>query len=162
MNRASFQVPVLPFLYFVISAVTLFDNTHSFHTILPLFRKIMDAQLVTHIQALASKRDLTTLPDIRTGMQVEVHQRITEGEKTRIQIFKGLVIRTGGKTAGEKSFMVRRTTGGVGIEKIFPLACPTIEKVDIIRQYKVRRKNLFYMRDLSGKAARLKEKVTKK
>jgi len=76
-------------------AKTLFDNTHSFHTILPLFRKIMDAQLVTDIQAQASKKDLTALPDIRTGMQVEVHQRITEGGKSRIQVFKGLVIRTG-------------------------------------------------------------------
>lgn len=125
---------------------------------MPLFSKIMDATLVTDIQALSSKKDFEALPQVRTGMQVEVHQRITEGEKSRIQIFKGLVIRTGGKSVGEKTFTVRRTTGGVGIEKIFPLACPTVEKIDIIRQYKVRRKNLYYMRDLSGKAARLKDK----
>ena len=122
----------------------------------------MDSKLATDIQSQTSKKDFNDLPQIKTGMQVEVHQRITEGDKSRVQVFKGLVIRTGGKTAGDKTFTVRRTTGGVGIEKIFPLACPTIEKIDIIRQYKVRRKNLYYIRDLSGKAARLKEKATSK
>ncbi len=74
-----------------------------------------------------------------------------------MQKFAGVVIRTAGKTKGEKTFTVRRVTAGLGIEKTFPIACPTLESVEVIRQYKVRRKNIRYIRDLQGKAARLKE-----
>ncbi len=65
--------------------------------------------------------------------------------------------RVAGKTQGEKTFTVRRVTAGLGIEKTFPVACPTLENIEVIRQYKVRRKNIRYIRDLQGKAARLKE-----
>ena len=105
----------------------------------------MDSKLIAHIQSLAAgKKDF---PQIRTGMQVEVSQRITEGDKSRIQKFEGVVIKTGGKTHGEKTF---------------PVACPTVEGVKVIRQYKVNRKHIGYIRDLEGKSARLKEVKTVK
>ncbi len=114
----------------------------------------MDSKLITHIQSLsAQKRDF---PEVKTGMQVEVSQKIIEGDKTRIQKFAGVVIKTSGK-AGEKTFTVRRVASGFGIEKSFPLNCPTLVDVVIIRQYKVNRKNIRYVRELSGKSARLKE-----
>lgn len=114
----------------------------------------MDSKLITHIQSLsAQKRDF---PEVKTGMQVEVSQKIKEGEKTRVQKFAGVVIKTSGK-AGEKTFTVRRVASGFGIEKSFPLNCPTLVDVTIIRQYKVNRKNIRYVRELSGKSARLKE-----
>jgi len=115
----------------------------------------MDAQLIAHIQNLAAgKKDF---PTVRTGMQVEVAQRITEGDKSRVQKFEGVVIRTGGKTHGEKTFTVRRVTSGLGIEKTFPISCPTVESVTVIRQFKVNRKNIRFIRELEGKSARLKE-----
>ena len=115
----------------------------------------MDATLIAHIQNLAAgKKDF---PQIRTGMQVEVSQRIREGDKSRIQKFEGIVIKTGGKTHGEKTFTVRRVTNGLGVEKTFPISCPTLEGVEVIRQYKVNRKNIRFIRDLKGKSARLKE-----
>jgi large subunit ribosomal protein L19 len=120
----------------------------------------MDSQLIAHIQNLAAgKKDF---PQIRTGMQVEVSQRIKEGDKSRIQKFEGVVIKTGGKTHGEKTFTVRRVTNGLGIEKTYPISCPTLEAVEVIRQYKVNRKNIRFIRELKGKSARLKEvKVAK-
>ncbi len=118
----------------------------------------MDSQLISHIQNLAAgKKDF---PTVKTGMQVEVSQRITEGDKSRVQKFEGVVIKTGGKTHGEKTYTVRRVTNGLGIEKTFPVSCPTVEGVKIIRQYKVNRKNIRYIRDLKGKSSRLKEVKT--
>ena len=115
----------------------------------------MDAQLIAHIQNLAAgKKDF---PTVRTGMQVEVAQRITEGDKSRVQKFEGVVIKTGGKTHGEKTFTVRRVTSGLGIEKTFPVSCPTVESVTVIRQFKVNRKNIRFIRELEGKSSRLKE-----
>ncbi len=115
----------------------------------------MDATLIAHIQNLAAgKKDF---PQIRTGMQVEVSQRIKEGDKSRIQKFEGVVIKTGGKTHGEKTFTVRRVTNGLGVEKTYPVSCPTVEGIEVIRQYKVNRKNIRYIRELKGKSARLKE-----
>ena len=120
----------------------------------------MDSQLIAHIQNLAAGQK--DFPQIRTGMQVEVSQRIKEWDKSRIQKFEGVVIKTGGKTHGEKTFTVRRVTNGLGIEKTFPVSCPTLEGVEVIRQYKVKRKNIRFIRDLKGKSARLKEvKVAK-
>jgi large subunit ribosomal protein L19 len=94
---------------------------------------------------------------IRTGMEVEVHQVIKEGGKERIQKYKGLVIKTAGKSALEKTITVRRKIGAFGVEKVFPIHSSTIQQIDIIRQFKVRRKSIKFIRDLTGKAARLKE-----
>lgn len=96
-------------------------------------------------------------PEIRTGMEVEVYQKIKEANKERIQRFKWIVIKTAGKTALEKTITVRKKVWAFGIEKIFPIHSPTIEKIDVIRQFKVRRKSIKFIRELTGKAARLKE-----
>ncbi len=114
----------------------------------------MDATLIQAIQAGAAKTDLPTLA---TGMEVEVHQIIKEGEKERIQMFKGLIISMRGKSALDKVITVRANLDGIGIEKIFPVNSPYISKIVVLRRFKVRRKNIGYIRELTGKAARLKE-----
>lgn len=95
--------------------------------------------------------------DYRTGMEVEVYQIIKEGGKERIQRFKGIIIKTAGKTELEKTITVRRKIGAFGVEKIFAVHSSTIEKIEILRQFKVRRKSIKFIRELTGKAARLKE-----
>jgi large subunit ribosomal protein L19 len=95
--------------------------------------------------------------EIRTGMEVEVHQIIKEGNKERIQKYKGLVIKVAGKSALEKTMTVRRKIGAFGVEKVFAIHSPTIKQIDILRQFKVRRKSIKFIRELTGKAARLKE-----
>jgi len=95
--------------------------------------------------------------EIKTGMEIEVHQIIKEGNKERIQKYKGLVIKTAGKSLLEKTITVRRKIGAFGVEKVFAIHSPTIKQIDIIRQFKVRRKNIKFIRELTGKAARLKE-----
>jgi len=94
---------------------------------------------------------------IRTGMEVEVYQIIREWGKERVQRYKGLVIKVAGKHELEKTITVRRKVGAFGVEKVFAIHSSTIEKIDIIRQFKVRRKSIKFIRDLTGKAARLKE-----
>ena len=94
---------------------------------------------------------------IKTGMEIEVHLIIKENNKERIQKFKGLVIKTAGKSALEKTITVRRKVGAFGVEKVFAVHSSTIEKIEVLRQFKVRRKSIKFIRDLTGKAARLKE-----
>ncbi len=96
-------------------------------------------------------------PEIRTGMEVEVYQKIKEGAKERIQRFKGIVIKAAWKSDLEKTITVRRKVWAFGVEKIFAVHSPNIEKIEIMRQFKVRRKSIKFIRDLTGKAARLKE-----
>lgn len=98
-------------------------------------------------------------PEIDAGDTVRVHQRITEGRNERIQIFQGTVITIrGGKSAGA-TYTVRRTaSNGIGVERTFPLYSKSIDKVEVLRKAKVRRAQLYYLRDLQGKAARLREK----
>jgi len=96
-------------------------------------------------------------PDMRTGMEVEVYQIIKEGNKQRVQRFKGIIIKVAGKSELEKTITVRRKVGAFGVEKIFAVHSPTIEKIEVLRQFKVRRKSIRFIRELTGKAARLKE-----
>jgi len=99
-------------------------------------------------------------PVVRPGDTVKVHMRIVEGEKERIQIIEGVVIRIKGGGA-RKTITVRKISFGIGVERIFPIHSPRVEKVEIVKRSKVRRAKLYYLRDLRGKAARLKEiKVT--
>jgi large subunit ribosomal protein L19 len=93
--------------------------------------------------------------DVRSGDTVKVHQRIKEGNKERIQIFEGLVIRTDRKDSLTSTITVRRIASGVGVEKSFLLHSPLVEKVEITKRSKVRRNYLSYMRNRSGKSARL-------
>ena len=98
------------------------------------------------------------LPPFRVGDAVRVHVRVREGEKERIQIFEGLVIRRRGSGAGE-TFTVRKISSGVGVERIFPVQSPLVTKVDIKSRGYVRRSRLYYLRNLTGKKARLHSKV---
>lgn len=100
----------------------------------------------------------TKIPDMKPGDNVSVHVRIVEGNKERVQEFKGIVIRMR-KGGNDANFTVRRLAAhGIGVERTFLLRSPRIEKVQIFRSAKVRRAQLYYLRDLRGKAARLKEK----
>src|SRR5213075_332110 len=96
-------------------------------------------------------------PEFRSGDTLRVHVRIIEGEKERIQVFEGVCIRRSGGGSRE-TFTVRKTSYGVGVERTFPLHSPRIDKIDVMARATVRRSKLYYLRDLAGKAARLKEK----
>ena len=95
-------------------------------------------------------------PEVRTGDTVRVHMRIVEGEKERIQVIEGVVIRVRGGGI-RKTVTVRKISFGVGVERIFPIHSPRVEKIDVVKHARVRRAKLYYLRDLRGKAARLKE-----
>ena len=101
------------------------------------------------------------LPEFKVGDTVRVYFRIVEGDKERVQPFEGVVIRFSGHMH-TRTFTVRRVTGGIGVERIFPLYSPRLEKVEIIRRGKVRRARLYYLRERSGKAARIKERFITK
>ncbi|PKL36792.1 50S ribosomal protein L19 [Candidatus Peregrinibacteria bacterium HGW-Peregrinibacteria-1] len=111
--------------------------------------------LLQDIQKLAITK---AVPDVKSGLTVRVHQRIKEGEKERVQIFEGLVIRVNSGHGADKTFTVRKIVDGIGVEKIFPLYSTNIEKIEIQRKSKIRRAKLYYMRDRSGKSARLKDR----
>lgn len=96
------------------------------------------------------------VPTFRPGDTLKVHVRVIEGKKERIQVFQGIVIgRRGGGTS--EMFTIRKISGGVGVERIFPLHSPTIERLELVRRGKIRRAKLYYLRNLSGKAARIEE-----
>ncbi len=111
------------------------------------------------IRSVESSHIRDDYPEFNTGDTVKIHFQVKEGEKTRVQIFQGVVIsRRGGGTS--ESFMVRKISSGISIERVFPLHSPLIEKIEVTRAGKVRRAQLFYLRDKKGKAARIKEKKT--
>ncbi len=107
-------------------------------------------------QEFTTKRE-TPLPDFSAGDTITVYYRIKEGNKERVQAFRGVVIQRRGKGIGE-TFTVRKISNGVGVERIFPINSPYIEKIEINKRGKVRRARIFYLRNLSGKKARIKEK----
>lgn len=108
-------------------------------------------------QAILEKYMKKNVPDVRTGDTIKVHIKVREGTKERVQVFEGLVIATKhGKTL-DGTFTVRKESFGVGVERVFPLHSPRIVKVERVKQSKIRRSKLYYMRELSGKNARLKE-----
>lgn len=98
------------------------------------------------------------VPDIQTGDTVRVHQEISEGSKTRIQVFEGTVIRTRRKNSLTYNITVRRIASGVGVEKTFMLHAPNVKKIEITKRTKVRRNYLSYLRERQGKSARLAER----
>lgn len=109
------------------------------------------------IETLEKEQMRTDTPGFGPGDTVKVYARITEGEKERIQVFQGVVIRRRKGNLGA-TFTVRKVSYGIGVERIFPLHSPTIDKIEIISRGKVRRARLYYLRKLRGKAARIKEK----
>ena len=109
------------------------------------------------IQALGNIFLRTDLPLFAAGDTVKVHFRVREGDKERIQMFEGVVIGRSGSGAHE-SMTIRKISYGVGVERIFPLHTPIIEKIEVASRGDVRRAKLYYLRDLRGKAAKIKEK----
>lgn len=105
----------------------------------------------------AQKVAVKEVPALKTGYTVRVHQKIKEGEKVRTQIFEGLIIKINSGYGADKSFTVRKVVEGIGVEKVFHLYSPLIEKIEIKKKSKVRRSKLYYMRERFGKSARLKE-----
>ena len=100
------------------------------------------------------------IPQFRTGDSVKVHVRIVEGARERIQVFEGVVIALSRKSS-RTSFTVRKISYGIGVERVFPMHSPMIEKVEVVNRGIVRRSKLYYLRKLKGKAARIKERVTR-
>lgn|SRR5690554_4206557 len=98
----------------------------------------------------------TDLPEFKAGDTVKVHVKVVEGSRERIQIFEGVVIRRRGGGISE-TFTVRKISYGVGVERTFPLHSPRVDKIEVVRRGKVRRAKLYYLRNLRGKAARIKE-----
>jgi large subunit ribosomal protein L19 len=111
-------------------------------------------QFFPQIEAL-EKQLQRELPAFRVGDNVRVHYRITEGDKERVQVFQGTVIRKSGGGIG-RTFSVRKRSGGVGVERVFPYHSPRIEKLEIVSHGRVSRARLYYLRELQGKAARLR------
>ena len=101
---------------------------------------------------------LKEISEFNVGDMVKVHGKIKEGNRERIQIYEGTVIKIQG-TGARKTFTVRKTSNGVGVEKTWPLYSPLVEKVEVVRKGKVRRAKLFYLRDRVGKSAKVKEAV---
>jgi large subunit ribosomal protein L19 len=99
---------------------------------------------------------LAKRPAMRSGDTVRVHVKVREGDKERIQVFEGSVIALH-RGGARSTFTVRKVSFGQGVERIFPLHSPTIERIEVVRSAKVRRAKLYYLRDLKGKAARMKE-----
>jgi large subunit ribosomal protein L19 len=108
-------------------------------------------------QELASKR--TGIPSFKSGDTISVHVKISEGNKERIQQFQGVVLYRRGTSTNGESFSVRKVSNGVGVERVFPLLSPSIEKIEFVKAGKVRRAKLFYLKGRQGKSARIKEKL---
>ena len=113
----------------------------------------MNLNLVNEITTEQMKTDL---PDLRPGQTVRVDVKIKEGDKSRIQAYEGIVVKVQGSGIG-KTFTVRKVSSGVGVERTFPIHSPIIDKITVVRVGKVRRARLFYLRDRSGKSAKIKE-----
>ncbi|MBU1230448.1 MAG: 50S ribosomal protein L19 [Proteobacteria bacterium] len=111
------------------------------------------------IKKIESEHLRMDLPSFRAGDTVKVHTRIIEGDKERIQVFQGVVLCVNRGTT-DSTFTVRKVSDGVGVERIFPMHTPAIDRIEILSQGKVRRARIFYLRKLAGKAARVKSRQT--
>lgn len=109
------------------------------------------------IETLEKEQMRLDVPDFKPGDTIRVHARIKEGEKERIQVFQGVVIRKRKGTTGA-TFTVRKVSYGIGVERIFPMHSPSVDKIEVVTRGRVRRGRLYYLRQLRGKAARIKEK----
>jgi len=105
-----------------------------------------------------NKSQLKTLPEITSGDTIKVHQKVKEGDKERIQIFEGLVIARKHGKGISATITVRKVAGGIGVERIFPIHSPSIDKIEVLRHGKTRRAKLYYLRTAKGKKAKLKKK----
>jgi large subunit ribosomal protein L19 len=108
-------------------------------------------------QELAARR--ADHPNFKAGDTISVHVKISEGNKERIQQFQGVVLYRRGTNTNGESFSVRKVSNGVGVERIFPILSPSIDKIDFVKAGKVRRAKLYYLKGRQGKSARIKEKL---
>ena len=109
------------------------------------------------IDALSAATLRSDVPDFRAGDTVKVHVKVVEGNRSRVQVFQGVVIRVQGSGVG-RTFTVRKVSFGVGVERTFPINSPIFEQVEIVTRGDVRRAKLYYLRNLRGKAAKIKER----
>ncbi|MCF7846890.1 MAG: 50S ribosomal protein L19 [Candidatus Gracilibacteria bacterium] len=113
---------------------------------------------MSHIlQSFSEKHGKASVPKLRSGYIVKVHQKIKEGDKTRIQVFQGTIIAVNPGHGVDETFTVRKISEGIGVEKVFPIHSPNVVKIEVMRAQKVRRAKLNFLRKLSGKSLRLKE-----
>lgn len=109
------------------------------------------------IEKITNEQLRTDIPDFRAGDTVRVHARVVEGTRERIQLFEGVVIKRHGSGISE-TYTIRKISNGVGVERTFPLHTPRVAAIDVVRQGRVRRAKLYYLRNLHGKAARIPER----
>ena len=114
--------------------------------------------LIKVVEQSFANEKVASYPEFKAGDTITVTSKIQEGDKFRLQNFRGTVIQISGATPYTRTFTVRKVSSGIGVEKIFPYQSPSIEKIEINKYGKVRRARIFYLRDLSGKKARIKEK----
>jgi large subunit ribosomal protein L19 len=123
---------------------------------------IMSSDLLRSVEEQQQKEDIglkSDLPSLRVGDDVQVHYRIVEGDRERIQLVRGTVMRMRGGRGANPSFTVRRIAAhGIGVERTFPLHSPRIEKIEVLRHAHVRRAKLYFLRNRQGKATRIREK----
>ncbi|MDK6233054.1 50S ribosomal protein L19 [Aerococcus sanguinicola] len=112
------------------------------------------------IEAITNEQLRSDIPDFRPGDTVRVHAKVVEGDRERIQLFEGVVIKRRGQGISE-TYTVRKISSGVGVERTFPVHTPRVDQIEVIRQGKVRRAKLYYLRDRHGKAARIAERRRK-
>ncbi len=113
-------------------------------------------ELLQYVENLVERKEF---PNFKAGDTITVHYKIKEGNKERIQQFQGVVLQRSGDSASTETFTMRKISGTVGVERIFPLSSPFIEKIDVNKRGVVRRARIFYLRGLTGKKARIKEKM---
>jgi large subunit ribosomal protein L19 len=142
----NFQFSILDFLPYICSPVHLLEQDYA----------VMNAliRLVEQEQAQAREK----FPTFSAGDTINVHVKIKEGNKERIQQFQGIVLQRRNASTNGETFTVRKISNGIGVERIFPVLSPSIEQIEVVRFGTVRRARLFYLRGLSGKAARIKER----
>ncbi|WP_435744649.1 50S ribosomal protein L19 [Nocardioides sp. SYSU DS0663] len=114
----------------------------------------MSNKLVAELGDAAKRSDV---PDFRAGDTIKVHVKVVEGNRSRVQVFQGVVIRVQGSGIG-RTFTVRKVSFGVGVERTFPLNSPIFEQIEVVTRGDVRRAKLYYLRNLRGKAAKIKER----
>jgi large subunit ribosomal protein L19 len=112
------------------------------------------------LDALDAQSQRTDIPDFRAGDTLKVHARVVEGNRSRVQIFQGVVIRRQGAGLRE-TFTIRKISFGVGVERTYPVHSPAIDRIEVVTRGDVRRAKLYYLRELRGKAAKIKEKREK-
>ena len=136
-------------------ATLLWQDTSSVQHSVPIFELAEEIMNVLDAVAAASLRK--DIPQFRAGDALKIHVRVIEGSKSRIQVFQGIVMRRQGDGVRE-TFTIRKISYGVGVERTFPVHTPVIEKIELVKKGDVRRAKLYYLRDLRGKAAKIREK----